>query len=139
MFECMIVGDSIAVGTKMFAPKECVSYSKGGINSFDWNKKYANIPLYSNTLIISLGTNDTKHIKTEIELRKLRERVHSKRVVWIMPPCNEVFCKHRVNEAVEKIAREYHDMVIKTKNLQKDSIHPNGFGYVELVQKSLVE
>ncbi len=38
MLECLIMGDSIAVGTKMFAPKECVSYSKGGYNTWQWNK-----------------------------------------------------------------------------------------------------
>ncbi len=31
---CLIIGDSIAVGTKMFAPKDCVSYSKGGWNTW---------------------------------------------------------------------------------------------------------
>ena len=39
MLECLIIGDSIAVGTAI-ARTECVSYSKGGWNSWQWNKDY---------------------------------------------------------------------------------------------------
>ena len=35
MLECLIIGDSIAVGTAMARP-ECVSYSKGGWNSWQF-------------------------------------------------------------------------------------------------------
>ena len=45
MLECLIVGDSIAVGTAMARP-ECVSLSKGGINSSQWNRQNANKSFY---------------------------------------------------------------------------------------------
>ena len=136
MLDCLILGDSIAVGTKMFAPKECVSYSKGGYNTWQWNKKWGNTPLAAELVVISLGTNDHKGVKTEKELRKMRERVHAKRVMWIMPPCNEKFCKPNVNDIVYKIAKEYGDHIIGTKQVQPDHIHPSWNGYKEIVKKA---
>ena len=104
MLECLIIGDSIAVGTKMFAPKECVSYSKGGYNTWQWNKKWGKSPLDAKIVVISLGTNDHKYVRTEAELRKMRKRVNSNRVIWIMPPCNKKFCKPDINAIIKEIA-----------------------------------
>ena len=39
MLDCLILGDSIAVGVHMFK-KECVAYAKGGINSWQYNRDY---------------------------------------------------------------------------------------------------
>ena len=136
MLDCLILGDSIAVGTKMFAPTECVSYAHGGWNSWQWNKKYLDQPLDARTVVISLGTNDHQYIKTEKELRKLREHITSAKVIWIMPPCNTGFCKPEVNAAVEKIARENRDIIISTDHVQPDHIHPSWAGYKELVKKA---
>ena len=41
MLDCLILGDSIAVGTHQFK-QECVAYAKGGINSQQYNKQYVN-------------------------------------------------------------------------------------------------
>ena len=136
MLECLILGDSIAVGTKMFSHAQCESYSKGGYNTWQWNQKWGETPLNANIVVISLGTNDHKYIKTELELRKMRERVHALKVVWIMPPCNEGFCKHNVNEIVTKLANEYHDTIISTPYVQPDHIHPSWNGYRDLVKKA---
>ena len=136
MIECLIIGDSIAVGTAMFAPKECVSYAHGGWNTWQWNKKWGDTPLDADLLVISLGTNDYKDLKTEVELRKMRSRVHAKRVMWIMPPCNEQFCKAEVNAIVGKVAHEYGDIIIGTMHVQPDHIHPSWSGYKELVKEA---
>jgi lysophospholipase L1-like esterase len=136
MLECLILGDSIAVGTKMFAPKECVSYSKGGYNTWQWNKKWGNTPLNSEIVVISLGTNDHKGVRTEKELRKMRERVRSNRVMWVMPPCNAKFCKSNINAIVTKLANEYGDQIIGTKHVQPDGVHPSWKGYKEIVKKA---
>jgi lysophospholipase L1-like esterase len=136
MLECLILGDSIAVGTKMFAPKECVSYAKGGYNSWQWNKKWGNHPLDARVVVISLGTNDHKYVKTEHELRKLREAILISNVIWIMPPCNEKFCKPNVNAIIKEIAHEYGDMIIGTERVQSDGIHPSWNGYKEIVKKA---
>lgn len=137
MLECLIIGDSIAVGTKMFAPKECVSYAKSGWNTWQWNRDYGDKKLAAKTLVISLGTNDHAGVNTERELRKMRGRAQAERVVWIMPPCNKGFCKPTVNSIVEKIAREYGDVIVSTSYLQPDKIHPSWRGYKDLVNKAL--
>ena len=78
MLECLILGDSIAVGTKMFAPTECVSYSKGGFNSWQWNQRWGMNPVEANTVVISLGTNDHVGVNTEKELKDLVNGLVSK-------------------------------------------------------------
>jgi lysophospholipase L1-like esterase len=136
LLACLIIGDSIGVGTKMFAPKECVSYSKGGWNTWQWNRKWGNTPLEAKKVVISLGTNDHSGVNTYKELNKIRHRIRSQNVVWILPPCNQKFCKPLVNAAVQQIAAEHTDTVIKTNSLQPDHIHPSWRGYKELVQKA---
>ena len=136
MLECLIIGDSIAVGTKMFAPKECVSYSKGGFNTWQWNKRWGNVKLEAGKVIISLGTNDHKGVNSFKELMNMRARVDAEHVYWIMPPCNDKFCKPDINEMVEIIARNHGDTIIGTKRLQTDAIHPSWAGYKELANQT---
>lgn len=136
MLECLIIGDSIAVGTKMFAPTECVSYSKGGFNTWQWNKRWGTTPLEAKTVVISLGTNDHKGVNTHKELSKVRYRIKSRRVVWIMPPCNAKFCKPKVNETVRWVANLHGDTIIGTKFVQPDGVHPSWRGYKQLVKFS---
>ncbi len=131
MLECLILGDSIAVGVAQVRT-ECVSYSTGGYNTWQWNKKYGNKVLASPTVIISLGTNDHKGVKTLAELTTMRDRVKAEHVFWIMPPCNDKFCKPQVNEWVRQIASSRGDTIIATKRLQADAIHPSWAGYKEL-------
>lgn len=135
MLDCLIIGDSIAVGTANVR-KECVSYSIGGYNTWQWNKKFVNHDLTAKSVIISLGTNDHKGVNTFRELEAMRKRVEADRVYWILPPCNDKFCKPHVNEIVEIIAKNYGDYVIKTNRLQSDAIHPSWSGYKELAEQT---
>lgn len=133
MIDCLILGDSIAVGTKMFAPTECVSYAKGGYNTWQWNKRWGDTPLKAKTVVISLGTNDHTGVNTYKELSKVRYRIRAVNVVWIMPPCNPKFCKPKINALVKDIAVTNGDTVIGTKFVQPDGIHPSWRGYKQLV------
>ena len=135
MLECIVLGDSIAVGTHL-QRYECTSYSKGGINSWQWNKNYGYNTLSAKSVIISLGTNDHSGVNTFKELIKMRERVNADRVYWIMPPCNDKFCKQNINDIVEIIARNYNDTIIGTKRVQADGIHPSWAGYRELAEQT---
>ena len=135
MLDCLIIGDSIAVGTANVR-QECVSYSVGGLNSRQWNNKFANKDLSAGTTIISLGTNDHDGVHTFKELSIMRSRVTAGRVFWILPPCNDKFCKSNVDEIVEIIAKSRGDTIIKTNRLQKDAIHPSWAGYKELAEKT---
>ena len=136
MLECLILGDSIAVGTSMARP-ECVSYSKGGWNSWQWNKDYLvkASAQPAKTIIISLGANDHKGVKTEAELRKMRESIKGERVFWISPGKER---KPIPQDAIERIAKEYGDIVLERplKHMSADGVHPTGKGYRELAEKT---
>ena len=133
MLDCLILGDSIAVGTANVR-QECVSYSHGGWNSWQWNKKYLDRDkkdLTAGTVIISLGTNDHSGVNTFKELLRMRQNVQAGHVYWIMPPI-----KPNVQEIVKIIADNFGDTIIKTDRLQKDAIHPSWAGYKELAEKT---
>jgi lysophospholipase L1-like esterase len=129
MIDCLIIGDSIAVGTAMARP-ECVSYSRGGWNTWQWNKDYlskaASQP--AKTVIISLGANDHAGVKTEKELRKMREAITGNRVFWIDPGQDRKPIPH---DAIIRIAKEYGDTVLPRLkgHMSGDGIHPTGKGY----------
>jgi hypothetical protein len=131
MIECLIMGDSIAVGTAQVR-QECVSYSKGGINSYQWlNSNVGKSPYIAKTVIISLGSNDHKYVKTLVELRNIRELTKANRVYWILPAI-----KPDIQEMVKKVAAENGDIVLPITRLQKDGIHPSWAGYKELAEAS---
>ena len=131
MLECLIVGDSIAVGTATARP-ECVAYAKGGINSYQWvNKNIDKMPLTAKTVIISLGSNDHKYVKTESELRAIRDLTKADRVYWILPAI-----KPDIQDIVRNVAAQYGDTVLPITRLQKDGVHPSWAGYKELGEKT---
>ena len=130
MIDCLILGDSIAVGTAQARP-ECVAYAKTSLNSSQFNKKYPQ-PFNGKVVVISLGSNDHKYIKTEKELFKLRERVQAETVYWILPAGNAKTSEIpvvRTQEHVESIAEMYGDWIIRIPSLSKDGVHPTAKGY----------
>jgi lysophospholipase L1-like esterase len=132
MFECIIAGDSIAVGVANVR-KECVAYATGGINSYQWlNKNIKNTPMVANHVIISLGSNDAYVKNTEEELRTIRKLTNAQRVYWIMP--SDKFPK--AQSAVWHVANENNDIILGTKRMQADGIHPSWAGYKELAEQA---
>ena len=139
MLECLIMGVSIAVGTAQVR-QECVSYSKGGINSYQWlNSNVGKSPYAAKTVIISLGSNDHKYVNTESELRTIRELTKADRVYWILPagnhPNSNVSIQY-IQLVVKQIAKEKGDIVLPISRLQKDGIHPSWAGYKELADQT---
>ena len=134
MLDCLILGDSIAVGTHAVR-KECAEYATGGLNSWQWNKKYKSADLTAKSVIISLGTNDHQYIKTRKELESMRARVKAERVYWILPMGNSPKSGvelEDIQQIVAEIAEKHNDIVVATKRLQADKIHPSWAGYKEL-------
>lgn len=134
MIDCLIIGDSIAVGTKQFRP-DCVAVAKGGINSWQWRKQYLDgdqgaLPK-AETLIISLGSNDHKGVKTKEEIARIRSTVTAKRVYWILPAI-----KPEIQDIVREVAAGFGDTVLPITRLQPDGIHPSWAGYKELAEKT---
>ena len=128
MLECLILGDSLAVGVGQVRT-ECVTRAKSGINSYDYVNRYllhTKGDAQAKHVIISLGSNDTAKINTFEELDTLRQLVQADRVYWILPAIKE-----EKRKAVWAVANKYHDSVIETRNhdLGPDRVHPTGKGY----------
>jgi lysophospholipase L1-like esterase len=131
MIDCLILGDSIAVGTHQARP-ECVAHAKGGWNTWQWNRDYLKNDLTARTVVISLGSNDHKGVKTKAELQRIREKVGATaRVFWILPAINPA-----VQAIVRDMAEEYGDTVLPITRLQKDGVHPSWAGYKQLAEKT---
>ena len=131
MIDCLIMGDSIAVGTHMFK-QECVAYATGGLNSKQWvDRNVGKSPYIAKTVIISLGSNDHKFIKTESELQTIRQLTKADRVYWILPAV-----KPDIQEIVRKVATENGDIVLPITRLQPDGIHPSWAGYKNIVKET---
>jgi len=142
MLDCLIIGDSIAVGVKEFKPK-CVAFAQGGINSWQWNQKYivgdrGALP-GSEVAIISLGSNDHKGVKTREEITKARAAVQAKRVYWILPysnlPASGVDIKH-IQAVVQEVAASHGDIVLPITKISPDKLHPSRDGYKELAEQA---
>ena len=133
MLDCLILGDSIAVGLHQVR-KECVAYAQGGINTWQFNRQFPG-EFFSNSVIISLGSNDHKYLNTKKELEALRKRVLAKdKVIWILPAGNLKASGVDIGDIrtiISEIANEYGDMVVAQhpQYMSKDGIHPTGTGY----------
>ena len=128
MLECLILGDSLAVGVGQIR-QECTTRAKSGVNSYDYVNRHiwhTNGNNQAKTIIISLGSNDTQNINTFEELNTLRQLVQADRVYWILPAIKE-----EKRKAVWAVANKHHDHVIETRNhdLSPDRVHPTGKGY----------
>ena len=121
----MIVGDSIGVGVS-HVRKDCSSTAVGGINSWQANQYNSNKKVVAKTVIISLGSNDHKGVKTEAELRKLRANTTADRVYWILPAI-----KPDIQEIVRTVAADWKDIVLPISETT-DKVHPTMRSYKEI-------
>jgi hypothetical protein len=137
MLDCLVVGDSIAVGTQQFA-KECQLQGRGGINTWQFNRMYPG-SFYAETVIISLGSNDHQYVKTYDQLFEMRQRVGAKNVFWVLPAGNLKASNvpiERIQGFVQAIAQYYGDTVLPIRGLQPDGIHPSWSGYKDIVERT---
>jgi len=133
MIECLVIGDSIAVGTHMMRP-ECVAYAQTGITSHGWNKKFGNKDLSANTVIISLSTNDLTSADTYGTLMNIRTKIlGNPKVFWIEPNRESRF---EAVQIVRRVAHEFGDTVLVNTKWARDHIHPTTTGYRELANST---
>ena len=135
MLECLILGDSLAVGVGQVRT-ECVTRAKSGINSYDYVNRHilhTKGDTQAKSIIISLGSNDTAKINTFEELDTLRQLVQADRVYWILPNIKETKRK-----AVWEVARKYNDFIIDARGVDRspDTVHPTYNGYKELAKQT---
>lgn len=123
MFDCLILGDSIAVGVAQHRP-ECAVYANVGWTSKRWNSTYIQKDLHSKITMISLGSNDHDGVHSFKELLKLRESIDSNEVFWIMPAINP-----HVQDHIRIIAKNFNDTILYIPELSRDGVHPTSRGY----------
>jgi hypothetical protein len=136
MIDCLLLGDSIAVGLYHYVAP-CESLSKSGWNTYQWNRDYLKYDLTAETVIISLGSNDHKYIKTQEELEKLREKITAKRVFWVLPKGNSPkggLSIEEVQRIIKVIASLHGDTIIPIQRVQSDGIHPSWAGYKQIAK-----
>ena len=131
MLECLIMGDSIAVGIAQQRP-ECVIEAKAGINSMDYvNGLYFFYAVpEAKTTVISLGSNDWDTSETYPVLVTLRDEIKGS-VLWILPAKQD-----EVRNIMLTIARERGDAIADTRAwpLSLDGVHPTAKGYKGLAE-----
>jgi lysophospholipase L1-like esterase len=132
MLDCLILGDSIAVGTAQFRP-DCAVYAKSGINSHMWLNKNVDKNLTAKSVIISLGSNDHRGVRTFHELMAIRQLTDAGKVYWIVP-ANKV----DVKEIVEIIAKNFNDVIIHIPEVSKDGVHPTAKGYKQIAESTKI-
>jgi lysophospholipase L1-like esterase len=135
MLECLILGDSLAVGIGQIR-KECVTHAKSGINSHDYVNRhvlYIKGDTNAKSVIISLGSNDLININTFEELDTLRQLVKAEKVYWILPNIKET--KRR---AVWEVAKKHNDWIIDARGSERspDTVHPTYKGYKDIAEKT---
>ena len=148
MLECLIIGDSIAVGTHMELVDKCKLKSIGTSDSRLFNEVFPG-SFYADTLIISLGSNDYKGIDTYDELFEMRQRVGAKNVFWILPIMNipdhrvriggkrtQSVSIEKIQEIVKEIAEYYGDSILTTKFINPNGAEPSWQGYKDIAIKS---
>lgn len=135
MLECLIMGDSLAVGVGQIR-KECVTHAISGINSYNYVNRFVmhtKGDTQAKTIIISLGSNDHASLDTYEELENLRQQVEAGRVYWILPNIKEAKRK-----AVWMIAQKYGDHVIDARDHDRspDHVHPTYKGYKSIAEST---
>jgi hypothetical protein len=131
MIDCLILGDSIAVGTHQFRT-DCALQARVGITSKSWNSTYLDRMPRTKSVIISLGSNDHAGTQTKAQLQRIREKAGTDvQVFWIMPAVNA-----EAQAAIRLLAQEYSDTVLPIARLRPDGVHPTTVGYQQLAEKT---
>jgi hypothetical protein len=113
MLDCLILGDSIAVGVGMARP-ECMTVAEVGITSEDFAYSYSGPP-GATRVILCLGSNDKGD--SSGALWHLRQRINGQ-VIWILPA-------RRYQQApVKKMAQQFGDRIVTIPSVRRDGVHP---------------
>lgn len=130
MLECLIMGDSIALGIGQHIP-ECIVSAKVGASSKAWlsnNREIIAYHRYKN-VYISLGSNDMWNTTSDT-LYFIRKNIKAEKVYWIL---TNPSLKPKQRVIIKEIANEFKDATIEiTKYLGYDGMHPTPKGYKEL-------
>jgi lysophospholipase L1-like esterase len=133
MFDCLILGDSIAKGISDVR-KDCVAYVQSGINSPNYLNKFGSKVdnASAQVVLISLGSNDLKDATYEA-ITKLRDKFPEGQIVyWVLPNIKET-----VRRTVWHVAHDHGDFVIDARGYDRspDHVHPTYRGYKDIAKE----
>jgi hypothetical protein len=129
LFDCIILGDSIAIGLGQARP-DCTVEAVSGITSGRYVQTFASTA-HARIAVISLGVNDGDGEATAAHLGRLRSLVSANVVYWLVTGGNP-----RARDAVREIASRFGDRLIDAAPLAgPDQIHPDRAGYARLAQE----
>ena len=125
MLECLILGDSIAVGVGQARPA-CQTAAKTGITSGAYIQTlFPGVPHRASNIVISLGVNDDPSMNTLDNLRRMRRELPGAQVTWLLPGL-----KDDVRRAIQTVAAENRDRTVDTRSqVGPDHLHPTTAGY----------
>ena len=133
MIDCLILGDQVADGLRDYI-SGCIPITVPAATSQDYTDRFFGNPMIINndwdTVIISLGINDTGNLKkTDAVLREFRHSIKSKHVFWILPP------EHMwdLRTVVHDVAMGRQDGLIEVPGWNRS--HPSVWGFREMADK----
>ena len=129
MLECLVLGDSIAVGIGQHL-SQCKTYARVGITSGGWSNKFLEQGLDAKHTIISLGSNDGFGLGTKYYLEGIRNNLTG-RVYWVLPANSE-----RIQNIVLDLAKKYGDVVFPIRETIRDGVHPTAREYRDLAERT---
>lgn len=125
VLECLILGDSIAVGVAQARPACAVSAQVGITSAGFLHSLFPTATKAAAHVVISLGVNDDAGADTPRNLRRLRQGITASRVTWLLPGL-----KAAVREHIRTVAAENRDQVVDTvSQVGPDRLHPGRDGY----------
>lgn len=125
--DCLVLGDSLAVGVGQGLPR-CDVVAKVGRTTAQIidAAPEASYPV----AILSAGSNDGSRASLP-QLRALRDRVKANQVIWVVPAS-----QFPAADMVRNLAVEYHDAVIHVDSLLgPDKVHPTPNGYKQVADQ----
>jgi hypothetical protein len=125
MLECLIIGDSVAVGLAESMP-HCAALVRLAVTSSRWIEQYSHHPTFITkrykVLVISISTNDYYDTNTEENLYDMRSRAQADMVIWLLP--NRIL-KPMQHEKIKSVAKDFGDNIIHMHSYYgADATHP---------------
>lgn len=118
ILQCLILGDSLAVGIGYNRP-DCKTVATIGISSGAFANQFWGVNK-TRVAVISLGSNDGGEIAEH--LMKVRRAIEADEVYWVLPNNKQL-------STVMSVAFTFKDKVLSIPELSPDKVHPTSKGY----------
>ncbi|MDE8652837.1 hypothetical protein [Novosphingobium album (ex Liu et al. 2023)] len=128
MFECLIFGDSIGLGTARAVneryPSQCEVRAAERATAHQM-VSWIIPPRIFGTSVLAIGSNDAPTPGLSVKLTRIRARIPSRRVIWLLP-----YDRQRA-ALVSLVAARYNDETLDLDRFPtRDRIHPASYRQV---------